>query len=279
MTLQRWVPLIPTAVLLACGDAREPDARPVVAVSVLPQAYFVERIASDRVRVEVMIPPGANPTTYEPTVDALKSFSGAALYIAVGHSHFAFEAAWIEELLAEQPRLEVVRGSDDETDVGYDPHVWLSPRLVRTQADRIAAALQRVLPDSKDMLGENLAEFREEIEALDSELRRLLEPYRGRKVFVYHAAWGHFTRDYGLTQVSLEGGARKPGAGALAAFIEEARREKARVIFVQPQFSQESARLVAEEIGARVQSLDPLAPDWPDNLRRVARAFQKALQP
>jgi zinc transport system substrate-binding protein len=44
------------------------------------------------------------------------------------------------------------------------------------------------------------------------------------------------------------------------------------VVFVQPQFDPSSAETLAREIGARVETLDPLAYDWPANLRRVARA-------
>ena len=279
MNLQRLGLLGLMAVTAACRGAAEPDPRPVIAVSVLPQAYFVEQIAVDRVSIAVMIPPGANPSTVEPSIEALRSFSAAALYVAVGHPHFAFETAWIGKLLSEQPHLEVIRGTGVEGDGSYDPHTWLSPRLVRVQAERIAIALQRVLPEDEEVLRANLADFLAEIDALDAEIRAKLKPHEGRKVFVFHAAWGHFTEEYGLVQVSLEEGARKPGAGALASFIEEAKREKARVIFVQPQLSQESARVVAREIGARVESLDPLARDWPDNLRRVAAAFDGALRP
>jgi len=279
MTLGRLGSLCLMAMAALCGRVNEPDPRPVVAVSVLPQAYFVERIAAGRVRVEVMIPPGANPTTFEPSIASLKSLSGAVLYVALGHPHFAFEAAWIDRLLAEQPHLEVIRAISERADRNDDPHVWLSPRLVRVQAEDIGAALQKALPEGKDAFQASLVEFLSEIEALDAELRTRFEPYQGRKVFVFHAAWGHFTRDYGLVQVSLEEGARTPGAGALASFIEEAKRENARVIFVQPQFSKESARVVAEEIGAVVESVDPLAHDWPSNLRQVAAAFEGALRP
>ncbi len=279
MNPQRWGLLALLAVLAACQSAAETDSRPVIAVSVLPQAFFVEQIAADRVSIVVMIPPGANPSTVEPSIDALTSVSGAALYVAVGHPHFAFEATWIEKLLSEQPRLAVIRGTGVEGDGSYDPHTWLSPRLARAEAERIATALQSVLPENEEVLRANLADFLAEIDALDAEIRAKLKPHGGRKVFVFHAAWGHFTEDYGLVQVSLEEGTRKPGAGALASFIEEAKRERAKVIFVQPQFSQESARVVAQEIGARVESLDPLARDWPENLRRVAAAFDGALRP
>jgi len=275
--MHRTGSLVVLALLSGCRSGTESTSRPVVAVSVLPQAFFVERIAGDRVSVAVMIPPGANPSTYEPGMVALRSVSGAVLYVALGHPHFAFEAAWVEKLLSENPRLEVIRGTGAESDGNYDPHIWLSPRLVRLQVERMASALQRILPADGDAIQRNLATFLAEIDALDSEIRTRLEPYRGRRVFVFHAAWGHFARDYGLVQISLEEGMKKPGAGVLASFIEEARRDKARVIFVQPQFSQEGARLVAQEVGARVESLDPLARDWLNNMRLVAAAFEEAL--
>ena len=275
--MHRTGSLVVLALLSGCRSGTVSTSRPVVAVSVLPQAFFVERIAGDRVSVAVMIPPGANPSTYEPGMVALRSVSGAVLYVALGHPHFAFEAAWVEKLLSENPRLEVIRGTGAESDGNYDPHIWLSPRLVRLQVERMASALQRILPADGDAIQRNLATFLAEIDALDSEIRTRLEPYRGRRVFVFHAAWGHFARDYGLVQISLEEGMKKPGAGVLASFIEEARRDKARVIFVQPQFSQEGARLVAQEVGARVESLDPLARDWLNNMRLVAAAFEEAL--
>ena len=279
MTLQRYGALALAATTVACARVEAPESRPVVAVSVLPQAFFVEKIAGERVRIQVMIPPGANPSTFEPSIEALRSLSGAVLYVALGHPHFAFEAAWIEELLSEQPRLDVIRAMSEQASENDDPHIWLSPRLVRGQAGQIATALEEVLPEEGEALQENLAAFLSEIDTLDAELRTRLKRYHGRKIFVFHAAWGYFAKDYGLVQVSLEQGSRTPGAGALVTFIQEAKREKASVIFVQPQFSQQSARVVAEEIGARVESLDPLARDWTSNLRRAAIAFEGALRP
>src|SRR3989304_1839348 len=275
--MHRTGSLVVLARLSGCRSGTVSPSRPVVAVSVLPQAFFGGRIAGGRVSVAVMIPPGANPSTYEPGMVALRSVSGAVLYVALGHPHFAFEAAWVEKLLSENPRLEVIRGTGVESEENYDPHIWLSPRLVRLQVERIASALQRILPADGDAIQRNLATFLAEIDALDSEIRARLEPYRGRRVFVFHAAWGHFARDYGLVQISLEEGMKKPGAGVLASFIEEARPDKALVIFAQPQFSQEGAGLVAQEVGARVESLDPLARDWLNNMRLVAAAFEEAL--
>ena len=276
MSLVRSVPILALVAAAGCRGETETPERPVVAVSVLPQAYFVERIAGDRLTIAVMIPPGANPSTFEPGIEELTRLARAKLYVAVGHPHFAFEAAWVEKLLSENPALEVVQGEATHDD---DPHVWLSPRLVRSSAERIWSALGEVLPEARGIMEENLAGFLAEIDELDAEIHDRLKPYAGRKVFVFHAAWGHFAREYGLEQVSLEEGGKRPGAGALAAFIEEAKRENANAIFVQPQFSRESARVVAEEVGARVEVLDPLARDWLNNMKVVAMAFEDALTP
>ena len=263
-------------VVAGCLGEKETSGLPVVAVSVLPQSYFVEKIAGDRVTIAVMIPPGANPSTYEPGINELTRLARARLYVAVRHPHFAFEAVWVEKLLSEYQDLKVVHGAATDD---YDLHIWLAPRLVRSSAERIAIALGEILPEGQEMMDENLVDFLTELDELDSEIRTRLEPYSGRKVFVFHAAWGNFAREYGIQQVSLEEGGKKPGAGALAAFIEEAKRERASTIFVQPQFSKESARVVAEEVGARVETLDPLARDWLENMRRVSIAFEKALKP
>ncbi len=269
--------LLIVVALVGCYRSTDSPSRPVVVVSVLPQAFFVERIAGDRVEIEIMIPPGANPSTYEPNIDQLKSFSRAKLYVKVGHPDFAFELAWVGRLLAENPDLRVVDGAAGMVLESSDPHLWLSPRLMRTMARNITSALGEVLPEEKGALESNLTELLDEIEEVDSDVRERLKEKLGEKVFVFHAAWGYFAHEYGLVQVSLEEGAREPGVRALADFIDQARGERARVIFVQPQFSQRSARVVAEEVGARVVVLDPLAPDWSANMRRVADAFQEAL--
>src|SRR3989304_2415420 len=165
--MHRTGSLVVLALLSGCRSGTVSTSRPVVAGSGLPQAFFVERIAGGRVSVAVMIPPG-NPSTYEPGMVALRSVSGAVLYVALGHPHFAFEAAWVEKLLSENPRLEVIRGTGAESEENYDPHLWLSPRLVRLQVERSASALQRILPAEGDATQRNLATFLAEIDALDS---------------------------------------------------------------------------------------------------------------
>jgi zinc transport system substrate-binding protein len=95
---------------------------------------------------------------------------------------------------------------------------------------------------------------------------------------VFHPAWGYFAHAYGLTQVPVEIEGKEPKPAQLKALIQHAREEGIKVIFVQPQFSSKSAKLVAREIGGEVAFVDPLAEDWSANLREVADKFRAALR-
>jgi zinc transport system substrate-binding protein len=112
----------------------------------------------------------------------------------------------------------------------------------------------------------------------DRDLHALLDPLPNRKFMVFHPAWGYFADTYGLTQVPIEREGKEPGARALAALIDQAKRDGIKVVFVQPQFDG-ARRQVAQAIGGVVVAVDPLAADYVDNLRRVGREFAGALAP
>jgi zinc transport system substrate-binding protein len=160
-----------------------------------------------------------------------------------------------------------------------DPHVWVSPPLVRQMVGRIRDKLTELAPEHAADFTRNHDAFVVELDALDAELHKLLDPLPKRKFMVFHPAWGYFADSYGLTQVPIEREGKEPGARALAALIDQAKREKINVVFVQPQFDKRSATQVALAIGGAVIAVDPLAADYVDNLRQVGREFAQALQP
>jgi len=267
------------AILLLGGCGAEPaaDTRPLVAVSVPPQAFVVERLAGDRVRIHVMVPPGANPTAYEPTLRAVRALEEARLYVAVGHPAFPFEAAWLDPLLASRPDLALIETAADDDPDDADPHVWVTPDHVDALAVRLAAALEPLLADGRDAVQQRLAALRDEIAAVDATLREEIGAAKGRRFMVLHPAWGHLAAAYGLEQIAIEHEHKAPDPRVVAELIERGRREGTPVVFVQPQFDRTAAALVAGESGARVVVLDPLARDWADNMRRVAGALAAGL--
>jgi zinc transport system substrate-binding protein len=104
-----------------------------------------------------------------------------------------------------------------------------------------------------------------------------LEGAQNPKFMVFHPAWGYFARDFGLEQIAVEVGGQEPSAQELAHLITEAKEEGIQVIFAQPEFSARSAETIASEIGGKVLLISPLAPDWLDNMRRVARTFSEVM--
>ncbi|MBW2535696.1 MAG: zinc ABC transporter substrate-binding protein [Deltaproteobacteria bacterium] len=264
---------------LWCGGEGEPRAvRPVVAVSVLPQAFLVERLAGEAVEVVVMIPPGASPATHEPTMDQLTAVSRAALYVKVGHPHFPFEETWLSRLLGRgEGRLRVFDCAAGTELDHEDPHLWTSPRQVRALLPRLAEELQQLLPSSAGAIAASRDRLAADLDALDKELGELFTGLERREFFVFHPAWGYLARDHGLEQVAIERGHAEPSPEELSRTIDRARAAGARAVFVQPQSSHRAAEVVAREIGAEIRALDPLSRDYLVNLRQVGRALADEL--
>ena len=276
------------AVLSGSASATVQPRAPIeVAVSVPPQAYFVERIGGEHVRVQVMIPDGAVPETYSPTPRQRAALDRARAYLLVGHPDFVFERVHIVPHLARRPGMTVIdmlqRDAAATTSArrAEDPHVWLSPAAVAATAVEIERSLTALAPERSEEFRANLALFLSEIEALDASVRSSLDTLPrepgSRSFLVVHPAWGWFAEDYDLVQIAIEADGKEPAPAELIHLIEEARASQLRVVFVQRGHSQRRAKLIAGEIGAEVVELDPLARDWLDNMARVAATLRKAL--
>jgi zinc transport system substrate-binding protein len=251
---------------------------PKIADTIPPLAWLVERLVEAPERVVTLLPPGANPHSFEPGLAEIRAAESASVFVEVGHSGLPFESAAIEALLGDRHGIAAIHAAPPEALSQPDPHCWLSPRIARAMAAEIARSLAETVPGEASAIREREAKLDGEIAALDAEIRSRLLPYRGRGFVSYHPDWTAFADDYGLRQITLERGHREPDAATLAARIAEARREGVRVLFVQPQYPRESADLVAGEIGARVVSIDPLARDWPGTLRAMTDSLVESFQ-
>jgi zinc transport system substrate-binding protein len=160
---------------------------------------------------------------------------------------------------------------------GTDPHIWLSPQLAKIQAQTICDGLVEMDPDNEGFYQANLGALLFEIDELDASIRDTLAGLESRKLMVFHPAWSYFARDYGLEMIPVEIEGSEPSAAEMAGLIRTAQENDIRVLFAQPEFSTRSAETIAQEIGAQVLLISPLAPDWLDNLRRVAGTFATAL--
>jgi zinc transport system substrate-binding protein len=262
-------------------------AAQTVFVSIPPQAFLVERLAGDLVRVEVLLPPGASPATYEPTPRQMATLERSQLYLQIGAP---FEGAVLRKIAEMMPELRVV---DCRTGVklepidgeshGHgegllDPHIWLDPQRMKTVARTSAKALQALLPDQVPEIEGRLAALLNTIDATDRRVTEILAPYAGRTLLVFHPAYGYFTRRYGLVQRAVEVEGKAPSARRLATVIDELSGHPLRALFVQPQFSRSAAARVAGALDCELVELDPLAGDYLANLESMAARIAEALR-
>jgi zinc transport system substrate-binding protein len=270
-----------------------------VTVSIVPQEYFVERIGGDQVSVNAMIQPGVDPHTYEPKPEQLKTTAQSQAYFKIGVS---LEDAWKDRLNSVNNQMLIVDTSqgvnkipltvehDHDHDHDHaqekehqaekntlDPHIWLSPKRVKAQAETIYKTLAQLDPAHQAEYRANFEKFSQELDALDQEIRQNLAGVKNKKFLVFHPEWGYFAQDYGLEMIAIEVDGNEPTAAQLGELIKQAKKDNIKVIFAQPEFSQKSAETIAREIGGQVITISAFDENWSENLRQVSQKMAAVL--
>jgi zinc transport system substrate-binding protein len=289
-----WALLTAAALASGCGtgdDASPADDAPQVYVSIEPLAFFVERIAGPDSGVGVLVGPGRDPHTFDPTPRQRTALAGAKLLLAIG---MPFEQRLVEKLAdGDGPKVvDVGEGIERLPATGHhheeehaegehaelDPHVWMSPRNAKAIAAGACEALCELHADRAEQFRLNLKALQRELDALDAALAEKLAPLKGQTVFVFHPAFGYLLHEYGLRQEAVEFEGKAPGPKHVKHLIHSAKAEGVRVIFVQPQFSEQTAQDIADQIGGVVVPLDPLSRDYTRNLQAIADTIHGALR-
>jgi zinc transport system substrate-binding protein len=264
-------------------------AKPIVIVSILPEKTFVEKIAKDRVDITLMVEPGASPHSYEPKSSQMVSLSKADIYFSIG---VEFEGVWLEkfksqnshlkfiDISANIPKIQMSEEHHDEEEhhahnhAGVDPHTWTSPKNVAMMAQTIYKALAELDPTNEKFYKANLDDFIKEIQETDTQINEALANVAPKSAFmVFHPSWGYFADAYNLTQIAVEVEGKNPKPKEMITVIKEAKEEKVKVIFTQPEFSDKSAQIIAKEANVHVQKISPLDAEWSKNLINMAKAI------
>jgi zinc transport system substrate-binding protein len=279
--------VISTVVLLAsllimvgCGEKeveKNNEEKTVVAVSIVPQKTFVEKVCGDLVDVVVMIPPGNSPANYEPTPKEMEKFSKAKLYFTIGvpteAENILPTASEIkslktiklqEEVSKEIPDIEIAEGK-------RDPHIWLSPKRVKIMVQSITREMSSLDVEHKTIFESNAKKFLEELDNVDQEIRSSVEAVENKKFIVFHPAFGYLADDYNLEMYALEEDGKEATPQRLKEMIDLAKKEKIKAIFYQAEISSKQAESFAEEIGGKTVQLEPLAPNYIKNLKNMAQ--------
>jgi len=265
--------------LAAASSFAQPEVRLSVIVSIPPQKYMLERIGGKRISVQVMLPPGAVPETYEPSPRQIAALSDAQLYFRIG---VPFERLSRPALDSARSRVRVIDSNEDEVPGQakhelLDPHVWMSPAAFMRVAARVRDELVATDPEYREYFEQNYHLLRVDIESLQRSIMDRLSNRRIDDFIVGHAALGHFAKEFGLNQIALEDGDKEAGPRGIARIIAIARKLEIRTVFIQPRMRSNAARVVAREAGAQLVEIDPLAEDYPMNLMQIAESLAEAM--
>lgn len=290
--------------LLLNASLAQAEDKPLVFVSVAPQQYLLQQVAGDRVDSVVLVQPGHNPHSYDPSARQMARLAKADMLMTTG---VPFERTWVPRIRKLNPQLVLVdtlntgvaepepvedhhADHDHDHDVehhgdhhahshdGLDPHIWMDPLQAQRQARIMMAALSDGWPEFRTEFERNYQQLAEQLDQLHHEIEHQLEDYKGRTFMVFHPAWGHFAERYQLEQVAIEYQGKAPSARQLVQLSEKARAENIKVILVQEQFNRKPAERIAANIDARVVGADPLPQDLPAAIRELSQQLLESWQ-
>ncbi len=273
-------------------------ARKKIVVSIMPQIAFVKAIAGERAQIMALLPPGASEAYYDPTPEQLQFLSNADVYMMVGH--LPFERTNLNRFRNINPGMLIVNMSQNlplrriEDDMfskkkkgafhthhpeELDPHIWLSPRLVMKQAERIAQTLSGLDPAFHSLYEKNKTDFVQKLERLDSFIQKQIgTPSTSQnKIVVYHPFLGYFCDDYGLKQISIEVEGKEPTSRYMNHLIKFAKENKIRGILAQRQFGKSISLTLSKEFNGMVIEFDPLGPDYISNMEQLGESVAALL--
>ncbi len=273
--------IISIAFIASCQNQPGLSSKKIITVSILPQKYFVEAVAGDKFIINVMIPPGGTPESYEPTAHQIQSLSESAIYMKIGH--IPFEEVWLKNINKINPSIQVfdlsegidlIKGRlnhEGEMLSGIDPHIWISAYNAAIIARNIFQAL--CIQDSlnKPYYSDRLKKFLALTDSLNRNFKKEFSMMQGSTFLVFHPALAYLARDYGLEQICLEFEGKSPPPGHMKNIIDIAHERKINTIMIQKQFNPDFAITVAKEINGKVIIIDPLDENWDKQIAYIVR--------
>lgn len=285
-TMPLLILLLLVPLLSGCVSQREATGQIKVATTIIPLGEFVQAVGGGRVAVTVLVPPGAEPHTFEPSPSQIREVADADIYAENG----AGLESWMNGILNVNPRMLVIdtskgvsltAGTGETGSSGgtaMDPHIWLSPRDAMIQVRNICDGLTRVDPAGKDYYINNRDNYITKLKELDAYLNSTFVVTKKKKFVVLHPAWTYFARDYGLTQIAIDVEEKEPGPRYLTEVVNAALVNNITTVFVEPQYNPKMAEVISKEINGKVVSIDDLATNYIGNLKSVGEKIAESLR-
>ncbi|MDD4082535.1 MAG: zinc ABC transporter substrate-binding protein [Sphaerochaetaceae bacterium] len=262
-----------TMFLFGSGKTETVSTKPTIAVSILPEKTFVEKVAGDTVNVFAIIPPGASPENYEPSIQERMDLQNASIYFSIG---VPTENINILRLISKDTKIVSLQDSvslvypDLTLDGGRDPHIWLSIKRVKVMIEQIYETLASQFPENKNLYRKNANLYLKELDETYAEIKEAVTKSKIKSFLVFHPAFQYFAEDFGLEMIAIEKDGKEATVKQLQDIIDLAKKEEIKVIFYQQEIDSRQTQAISNELNAKAISLEPLATNYTDNLRTMA---------
>lgn len=274
--MQKIATFIICALLIVGCTTKSDSDKKTIFVTITPMQSIIEEITAGDFDIEVIVPKGASPETFEPTPKQVTSFSDAELIFSTGL--IDFEQSLVQRISGDAEvvnlsnGIELIAGScshgNHKHKHGVDPHIWTSPRALRTMVTNAHKAIMAHYPDSVKYT-EATGRLLERIDALDTYCATRIKAEGVEAMMIYHPAYTYYARDYGIEQIAIEHDGKEPSLRQTTALIEKAKEHGVKAILRQPQYSEDKVRAIANDAGAEIITTDPLAEDILGEIERV----------
>jgi zinc transport system substrate-binding protein len=263
--------------VFASGSS-EAQSKPLIAVSILPEQTFVEKVVGDKMDIITLVGKGASPENYELTPKERAQFESSKLYFTIG---VPTEELTILPYVNKDTEIISLQDKVDEVYAPImmgptrNPHIWLSPKRAILMVTEIADEVSKLDEKNKDYYMANAKSYIQELEQLDEYLASYFSDLDRREFIVYHPAFDYFAEDYNLKVDIIEIEGKETTAKELAALIENAKEAGIKNVFYQAEIADSQSATIAKELGGRAIQLDPLSPDYIENLKETAKLIKE----
>jgi zinc transport system substrate-binding protein len=271
--------------LLSCGRKQSSNGeKAIITVTIEPQRYFAEAIAGNKFKIHTMVPKGVSPETYDPTPKQIIELKKSKAYLQIGY--IGFEQVWMKRLINDEPNILVFNTSKginlireeehqdktkaEESHSGVEPHIWNSPKNALIIAFNTYKAFCQLDPKNESYYKNRYDSLCTTIKNIDNLIHKYLDSKGGTTFMIYHPALSYFARDYNLRQISIEYNGKEPSPTYLSSLIKTCKKEKVKVIFIQKEFDQRNAEIIANETKVKVIPINPLSYDWDKEMLNIA---------
>ena len=259
--------------LSACQTPVQLEDKPQIMVSLFPQYDIIRQIAQDKVDVELFLPAGSEPHSYEPSASTLMKIVEADLFV---YSSDELEP-WVKRLVEGNASEDLIvldasngitlleadhghEGEDeDEEELAFDPHYWLDPQNMIIMSESIRDALIEIDPENEAFYIENANSYIASLKELDSNWQDLFDRAQlNQIIYGGHFAFGYLSHRFGLEILSPYSGYApdaEPSAQALAGLMDVLAEKEINVIFYEELIDPRVARIIAEQAKVKIEVL------------------------